>query len=97
MKAFGFMYAVIYDNDSIVHVLCILIVTILVFAGPQFVVHHNKVKIHTSPVYEGAKKGDLVHLMKLTKSELVCGDIMIEFFNKPKMMKKVRYLALVVL
>jgi hypothetical protein len=52
------------------------------------VVHQLKVKIHCSQIHEGAKKGDQYVMMELPTPLPLCGDIMIEFFNKPKMMKK---------
>ena len=62
----------------------------VVCVGPLFVVHHLKVKMFTSPIYDTAKKGDTAQFMELEQPLPVCGDIMVEFFNKPKMMKKVR-------
>lgn len=49
----------------------------------------GKTKIYTSTVYEGAKKGSQVLSMVLDKGQMISGDIMVEVFNKPKMMKKV--------
>ena len=56
-------------------------------------VHSSKTKIYTSQVYEGAKKGDSYMMMELPQPILVCGDLMVEFFNKPRMMKKVGRIA----
>ncbi|KAG1680447.1 Phosphatidylinositol 3,4,5-trisphosphate 3-phosphatase and dual-specificity protein phosphatase PTEN [Nymphon striatum] len=58
--------------------------------SPYFVVSHLNVKIFRSPVLE-AKKGSAKFLQyDLPQPQPVCGDIKIEFFNKPKMMKKER-------
>ena len=58
--------------------------------GFQFVVKkHNKEKLYSSSIYEGAKKGDPYYVMKIPKPVPVCDDIMVEFFNKSKMPKKV--------
>lgn len=55
---------------------------------PYFVIYRSKTRMCASPVYEGAKKGEGVVDMELAKQQPVCSDIKIEFFNKPKMMKK---------
>ena len=60
--------------------------------APCFVIYHVKVKSHTSGVYEGAKKGEQGLYMELPQPQPVGGDICIEFYNKPKMMKKVSML-----
>jgi len=54
------------------------------------VVHNLKVKVFTSPIYDTAKKGDTTQYLELEQPVPVCGDVMVEFFNKPKMMKKVK-------
>ena len=59
-------------------------------SAPLFVVHHLKVKVFTSVTYDTAKKGDTTQFMELVQPLPVCGDVMIELFNKPKMMKKVK-------
>ncbi|KAK2177124.1 hypothetical protein NP493_618g01077 [Ridgeia piscesae] len=68
--------------------------TIPMFNGgscsPLFVVHNLKVKVFTSPIYDTAKKGDTTQYLELEQPVPVCGDVMVEFFNKPKMMKKVK-------
>lgn len=58
--------------------------------APCFVIRHPKVKIHQSEVYDKAKKGDNYLEMPLTTPVVCCGDMLIEFFNKPKMMAKER-------
>ena len=60
-------------------------------SGPLFVVScHKQVEHYRSPVYERVKRGDLSLLMVPTQPVVVCGDVMIEFFNKPnKMLAKV--------
>lgn len=55
---------------------------------PLFEVHQLKVKVHTSPVYDGITKGDTSYTMWLQNPVPLCGDIKIEFFNKTLMMKK---------
>ena len=67
----------------------LLYINIFYFPDPFFVVHHQQVKIHTSEVFEGAKKGDKYIPMEQKKPVPVCDDILIEFFNKPKMTRKV--------
>lgn len=59
--------------------------------SPCFVICNPKVKHYTSEVFDKAKKGDTVLLMKLDKDQrppVVFADVLIEFFNKPKRMKK---------
>ncbi|CAH1793904.1 unnamed protein product [Owenia fusiformis] len=51
--------------------------------NPLFTMHQSKVKTYTSPVYETPKKGKEL-MMTLDKPTVTCGDIMVEFFNKPK-------------
>lgn len=55
--------------------------------SPMLVISHLKVKLYTSPVYE-VKRGLRVLYVELPQPIMVCGDIKVEFFNKPKMMKK---------
>lgn len=57
--------------------------------GPYFVIYLNKVKVFTSSVVEGVKKSDGHIWFELRKPQLLCGDIRIEFYNKPKMSRKV--------
>ena len=57
--------------------------------GPFFVVNHPQVEHYRSEVFDGVKKGDSSLLMVLRQPLIVCGDVMIEFFNKQKMMAKV--------
>jgi len=40
-------------------------------------------------VFERANKKDRYIDMALASPVVLCGDVMIEFFNKPRMMKKV--------
>jgi len=42
-------------------------------------------------VYDRVKKGDISLQMVLTQPVIVCGDVMVEFFNKPKMLSKVSF------
>ena len=60
--------------------------------GPLFVVSHKQVEHYRSPVYDRVKRGDLSLLMVPTQPVVICGDVMVEFFNKPKMLAKVRSL-----
>jgi len=60
-------------------------------SGPFFVVNHKRLEYYRSPVYDRVKKGDISLLMVLTQPVIVCGDIMVEFFNKQKMLAKVRF------
>ena len=64
-------------------------VCILVTA-PMFEVHQLKVKVYSSPVYDGISKGDSSYYMSVQNPVPLCGDIKVEFFNKTLMMKKVR-------
>ena len=57
--------------------------------GPYFVIYLNKVKVFTSSVVEGVKKSDGHIWFELPRPQLLCGDIRIEFYNKPKMSRKV--------
>ncbi|KAK7484659.1 hypothetical protein BaRGS_00024067 [Batillaria attramentaria] len=59
---------------------------------PLFEVHQWKVKVCTSPVYDGISKGDTSFPMWLPNPVPLCGDIKIEFFNKTLMMKKEKML-----
>ncbi len=52
-------------------------------------IYLNKVKVWTSGVAEGVKKSDNHIWFVLPKPQLLCGDIRIEFYNKPKMTRKV--------
>ena len=49
----------------------------------------GRVKIHTSPVFE-LKRGQKPPVMSLLPAIPVCGDIQVEFYNKSKVIKKVR-------
>jgi len=62
---------------------------LLMLSGPFFVVSHKRFEHYRSPVYDRAKKGDISLVMVLTQPVIVYGDVMIEFFNKPKMLAKV--------
>ena len=65
--------------------------------GPYFCVFREKNKIFQSHVYEGAKKGEPEFIMSLPRPLAVCGDIMIQFFHKQKMAKKVGATVIVML
>ena len=53
-------------------------------------IYLNKVKVYTSAVIEGVKKNDDHIWFELPKPQLLGGDIRIEFYNKPKMSRKVQ-------
>lgn len=59
---------------------------------PYFAIQCSKADSYRSEVFDKVKKGDSVLLMKLDSEQLsapiVFADVMIEFFNKPKRMKK---------
>lgn len=55
---------------------------------PLFEVHQLKVKVFTSPVYDGINKGDNSYTMWLQNPVPLCGDIKVEFFNKTLMKQK---------
>ncbi len=46
-------------------------------------------KVGSSQVDDLVKKGDTSVCIRLTKPLSVSSDVLVEFFNKPKMMKKV--------
>jgi len=48
-------------------------------------------------VFERANKKDRHIDMALANPVILCGDVMIEFFNKPKMMKKVVVVIVIVM
>ncbi|KAH9498398.1 hypothetical protein Btru_008179 [Bulinus truncatus] len=69
--------------------------TIPMFSGgscmPFFEVHQLKVKVYSSPVYNGVRKDKNSFYMPVNhanQSVPICGDIKIEFFNKSKINKK---------
>ncbi|ESO85792.1 hypothetical protein LOTGIDRAFT_195725, partial [Lottia gigantea] len=66
--------------------------TIPMFNGatctPCFDIYQSAVKVFSSPVYEGIRKGETSRDLVLMQPVPLCSDIMIEFFNKTKMMKK---------
>ena len=57
--------------------------------GALFVIHHLQVKMFTSSVYEPSPNANELFI-PLERPVPICGDVMIEFYNKAKMMKKVR-------
>ncbi|KAK7113804.1 phosphatidylinositol 3,4,5-trisphosphate 3-phosphatase and dual-specificity protein phosphatase PTEN-like [Littorina saxatilis] len=59
---------------------------------PFFEVHQLKVKVYSSPVYDGISKGDSSYYMRVENPVPLCGDVKIEFFNKTMMMKKEKML-----
>ncbi|RUS78041.1 hypothetical protein EGW08_014216, partial [Elysia chlorotica] len=69
--------------------------TIPMFSGgtctPYFEVHQLKVKVYTSPAYDGVGKDRNSLFMPVNQSNQsvpLCGDIKMEFFNKSKINKK---------
>ena len=71
---------------------CLNVAAAVAVTGPLFVVSHKQVEHYRSPVYDRVKRGDLSLLMVPTQPVVICGDVMVEFFNKPKMLAKVRSL-----
>ncbi len=59
------------------------------FTDPYFLVYHPKTEHCRSDVYDAVKKGDTCLVINLAQPKVICGDVMIEFFNKPKMKAKV--------
>jgi len=59
--------------------------------APFFVIYHPTVLHFRSPVYDRVSKKDGNIDMILDSPVILSGDIMIEFYNKPKMMAKVRF------
>ncbi|XP_064600647.1 phosphatidylinositol 3,4,5-trisphosphate 3-phosphatase and dual-specificity protein phosphatase PTEN-like [Liolophura sinensis] len=57
-----------------------------------FVVYQFKVKIYTSPIFESPRRGESNMYLDVPQPLPVCGDIKIDFYNKPKMMKKEKML-----
>ncbi|XP_071952833.1 phosphatidylinositol 3,4,5-trisphosphate 3-phosphatase and dual-specificity protein phosphatase PTEN-like [Antedon mediterranea] len=55
---------------------------------PFFVVYQHKVKIHTSDVVKGLKRGDHTITYNMSQPFPVCGDVKIEFFHKASKLKK---------
>lgn len=68
-------------------------IILFLYLGPYFVIQSSKAEFYKSEVFDKVKKGDSVLLMRLDSEQLsspiVFADVMIEFFNKPKRMKKV--------
>jgi len=65
------------------------ILGIFVSAAPFFEIRHPSATHYRSGVFERANKRDRHIDMELSVPVVLCGDVMIEFFNKPRMMKKV--------
>jgi len=61
-----------------------------VCAAPFFEIRHPSVIMYRSCVYERANKKDQHIDMTLSSPVILGGDVMIEFFNRPRMMKKVK-------
>lgn len=59
-------------------------------AGLQLVISESSTKVFSSPVYE-VKKGSPSFHIRLDQCIPLQGDIKVEFFNKPKMMRRVSY------
>lgn len=56
-------------------------------------ISESSTKVFSSPVYE-VKKGSPSFHIRLDQYISLQGDIKVEFFNKPKMMRRVSYLML---
>ena len=65
--------------------------------GPFFIIRHQtdlKTEVYRSEVYDKVKKGDSFILMELKETRpVVVADVMIEFYNRPKMMAKVGHIS----
>ena len=61
--------------------------------GLQLVISESSTKVFSSPVYE-VKKGSPSFHIRLDQYVSLQGDIKVEFFSKPKMMRRVSYLIL---
>lgn len=61
----------------------------VVLPGPMFVINHPKAEHYRSPLFDKVKRGDTELWMELPRPLIICGDVFIEFYNKPKMMQKV--------
>ena len=57
-------------------------------SGLQLVISESSTKVFQSPIYD-VKKGSTSFHIRLTEYIPLQGDIKVEFFNKPKMMRKV--------
>ena len=66
-----------------------IFVRVYICAAPLFEIRHPSVIHYRSGVHERANKKDRHIDMALASPVVLCGDVMIEFFNKPRMMKKV--------
>ncbi|ESN99638.1 hypothetical protein HELRODRAFT_120014, partial [Helobdella robusta] len=55
--------------------------------SPYFVICHPHVKHYQSEVFEHLKREYVLFDLPLTRPSILCGDFMVEFFNKIKMMK----------
>jgi len=62
---------------------------IRVCAAPYFEIRHPSLIHYRSEVFERTNKRDRHIEMVLSSPVVLGGDVMVEFFNKPKMMKKV--------
>lgn len=62
-------------------------------SGLQLVISESSTKVFSSPVYE-VKKGSPSFHIRLDQYIYLQGDIKVEFFNKPKMMRRVSYVTL---
>ncbi|XP_071440801.1 phosphatidylinositol 3,4,5-trisphosphate 3-phosphatase and dual-specificity protein phosphatase PTEN-like isoform X2 [Hetaerina americana] len=57
------------------------------FNGLQFVISESSAKVYSSMVHDVKKGAPSIHI-KIDHCVPLCGDIKVEFFNKPKMKKK---------
>lgn len=78
------------SNTSLAETLLVTLPYLLSFVALFFNVLSHDLQLCQSEVYEKSKRGDSSLMMPLKRPLLVSGDICIELFNKPKMMKKVK-------
>jgi hypothetical protein len=96
-----FLWKVEFSLLSCVQVLNISLVAVLklkskrgqCILGLQLVISESSTKVFSSPVYE-VKKGSPSFHIRLDQYVSLQGDIKVEFFNKPKMMRRVSSLML---
>ncbi|XP_022079666.1 phosphatidylinositol 3,4,5-trisphosphate 3-phosphatase and dual-specificity protein phosphatase PTEN-like [Acanthaster planci] len=55
---------------------------------PYFVVYKQKVKVYTSEVVKGIKRGERIIEFDIPTTVPICGDVKVEFFHKPSMLDK---------
>lgn len=61
---------------------------------PMFVVSRLEAKLYSSAVFEGKRGAKMINLDISHQPVMVCGDVKVEFYNKPKMMAKEKMFVL---